>query len=69
MSKKLLIRLHLDRIRANLAKEDGREWSADDVRRWLVEAGFTPTDAGWLVDEPNLGQLDPSEVAAVEDAP
>jgi hypothetical protein len=39
------------------------------VRRWLVEAGFTPTDAGWLVDEPNLGQLDPSEVAAVEDAP
>ena len=69
MTKKLLIRLHLDRIRANLAKEDGREWSDDDVRRWLVEAGFTPSDGGWLVDEPNLGQLDPSEVAAVEDAP
>lgn len=69
MSKKLLIRLHLERIRTNLSKEDGREWSGEDVRRWLVEAGFTPTDTGWLVDEPNLGQLDPSEVAAVEDAP
>ena len=69
MPKKLLIRLHLDRIRANLAREDGREWSEEAVRRWLIEAGFTPTDVGWLVDEPNLGQLDPSEVESAVDAP
>jgi hypothetical protein len=68
MAKKLFVQLDLDLIRRNLGREDGgREVSEAQVRAWLVDAGFEPWGEGWLVNEPDLGQVEPSEVIWIED--
>lgn len=39
-----------------------------EVEQWLADAGFVREgDEDWLVSEPDLGQLDPSEVLSVQD--
>jgi hypothetical protein len=69
MANRLRIRLNWPRLLANLSKQEGRAMARDEVRQWLVDAGFThDEDDFWFVDEPDLGQLDPSEVISVEDA-
>ncbi len=42
--------------------------SEDELRQWLTDAGFIrePDDA-WVVNEPDLGHLDPTEVVSIED--
>ena len=69
MSKKLLIRINLEKVRANMSKQEGRQLSEREVQDWLSDANFTAVGDQWLVNEPDLGQLDPSEVLSVEDAP
>jgi hypothetical protein len=69
MANRLRIRLNWPRLLSNLSKEEGRAVTPDEVRQWLVDAGFTHDHGDWwLVDEPDLGHLDPSEVTSVEDA-
>jgi len=51
-----------------MSKEEGRPLSDDEIRQWLVDAGFTPSGDRWQVAERDLGQLDPAEVKSVEDA-
>ena len=68
MPKKLLIRIDIASLRTNMSKEEGRPLSDDEIRQWLVDAGFTPSGDRWQVAERDLGQLDPAEVKSVEDA-
>lgn len=67
---RLRIRLNWPRLRENLSREEARAVDDEAVRRWLTDAGFTrdPGTNAWLVDEPDLGHLGPSEVISVEDA-
>jgi hypothetical protein len=67
MAKYLRIVIDAERLRENLSRADGRDMSADEIERWLRDAGFEPTGTGWVVREADLGQLDPSEVISVED--
>jgi hypothetical protein len=69
VSKKLLICIDIAGLGTNMSKEEGRQLSDDEIRQWLVEAGFAPSGDRWLVEERDLGQLDPAEVKSVEDAP
>jgi hypothetical protein len=68
MGKRVAVQLDLERIRANLAKEDRRPFTEAEVQRWLIDAGFEPAAGRWLVKEKDLGQLDPSEVLSIEDS-
>jgi hypothetical protein len=69
MAKRVLIDIDLAVLRTNLSKEEGQSVSEDDVRKWLIDAGFASYRGLWIVDEADLGQLDPSEVKSIEDAP
>jgi hypothetical protein len=52
----------LERLRSNLSRADGRDHTLAEVRKWLGDAGFEPAGDAWLVDQENLGQLEPAEV-------
>ena len=69
MPKRVIVDIDLAAVAANLSKEDGRPVTEAEVLRWLFDAGFTPHGRRWIVDEPDLGQVDTSEVRSVEDAP
>jgi hypothetical protein len=66
--KRLRIRINLGLLRANVSKADGWVWTEAEVQEWLHDAGFAREDDWWVVTESDLGQLDPSEVDAAEDA-
>ena len=66
MARTVLVNIDIDKLRANLARADQRDVSAEEVLRFLADAGFSKTDRGWLVNEENLGQLDPAEVLSAE---
>jgi hypothetical protein len=69
---RLRVKLDLPAISDHLSREEGRRFSEQEVRTWLQEAKFTldaaNTAAGerWIVNEADLGQLEPSEVLHVE---
>lgn len=70
---RLRVKLNLPTITDHLSREEGRRFSEQEVRTWLGEAGFTLDaaantvgDEAWLVDEADLGQLQPSEVVDVQ---
>ena len=69
MPKRVLVDIDLTVLAANLAREEGRTVSENEVRQWLLDAGFRPQGGLWVVNEPDLGQLDPSEVRSLQDAP
>ena len=69
MPKLLLVDIDLSILGAHLSKEEGRPVSEAEVRQWLLDARFRPYQRMWIVAEPDLGQLDPSEVRFVDDAP
>ena len=66
MNRLFQIRIDLSLLRNNLSREEGRDVSDAEVGRWLNDAGFKPTREVWIVEESNLGQLDPSEVISAE---
>lgn len=69
MAQHLRIRINWARLQQNMSKQEGRALGDDELRQWLTDAGFThERDGSWLVNEPDLGHLDPSEVTSVEDA-
>ena len=55
-------------VAAHLSSEDKRQVLVEEVRQWLLDAGFEPHCGRWLVDERDLGQLDPSEVRSITPA-
>jgi hypothetical protein len=69
MAKRVLIDIDLAVLTAHLSKEEGRSVSEDETRKWLIDAGFESYRGLWIVEEADLGQLDPSEVKSLEDAP
>ena len=66
-AKLLRVIINLDLLRQNLSKEHGRDWTHDEVIAWLADARFQRNGRGWIVREPDLGQLDPTEVTDAED--
>ena len=66
--KRLHIRINLNLLRENVSKAEGRPWSEAEVLQWLRDAGFTADGDWWFGPEADVGQLDPEEVTAVEDA-
>ena len=69
MYKKFLIAIDMKALRANMSKEEGRPLSDQEVCQWLIDAGFIATGDHWVVEERDLGQLDPSEVISIADVP
>jgi hypothetical protein len=69
MPKRLVVEIDIAVLTAHLSKEEGRPVPEDEVRQWLSDAGFTPDGNRWIVNEADLGQLDPSEVLSLDDAP
>lgn len=62
---RILIDLRL--LRENMSRAEGRSLRDGEVQRWLLDAGFRPDGDHWVVQEADLGQLEPAEVFAVED--
>ncbi|HYO07784.1 MAG TPA: hypothetical protein VER17_02325 [Tepidisphaeraceae bacterium] len=69
MPNKVLVDIDLVVLGEHLSKEEGRPVGEDEVRQWLRDARFVPHKGMWIVSEADLGQLDPSEVRSIEDAP
>jgi len=69
MPKRVIVDIDLSTLAANLSSEDRRAVSEQEVRQWLLDAGFRPHGERWIVNEPDLGQLEPAEVRSLEDAP
>ncbi len=60
------VAINLPLVVANLSRADREAHTEASVRQWLRDAGFTPDGDHWLVREPDLGQIDPSEVFSAE---
>jgi hypothetical protein len=69
MPKRVIVDINLSAVAANLSKEERRHVSELEVRQWLHDAGFRPHGKRWIVNELDLGHLDPTEVRSLEDAP
>ena len=69
MPKRVIVDVDLAAVAANLSSEDRREVGEAEARQFLLDAGFQPHGDRWIVEEPNLGHLEPSEVRSLEDAP
>ena len=63
----LRVQLNLQRLRAALSREDNCEYTSGDIHEWLQSARFRRDDGAWVVREADLGQLEPSEVVAVDE--
>ena len=61
-----LVQIDLAALRAHLSREDNVAISEEEVRQWLMDAGFTPTATGWSVCESDLGQLRPEEISSAD---
>jgi hypothetical protein len=60
------VKINLELVQSHLAREDQREVSGEEVRRFLLDSGFQPAGDWWTVNEKALGALDPSEVSEAE---
>ena len=69
MPKRVIVDIDLSAVAANLSKEERRAVGEQEVRQWLHDAGFRPRGKRWIVNELDLGHLDPTEVRSLEDAP
>jgi hypothetical protein len=63
---KVRVRINLSLLQAHLSAEDKRPTSEAEVRQFLLDSGFAPEGDAWIVEEKDLGQVDPSEVVEVE---
>ena len=69
MPKRVIVDIDLSVVAANLSSEERRPVDEQEARQWLLDAGFRPHGGRWIVAEPDLGQLDPSEVRSLDDVP
>ena len=60
------VQIDMPCLREHLSSEEKRSLSDSEIERWLTDAGFTRTGSGWLVKEPDLGHLEPTEVLTAE---
>lgn len=60
------VKLDLPLLRIHLAAEDQQMISEEAIRQFLIDSHFSPHNEWWIVEEKDLGQLDPSEVVEVE---
>jgi hypothetical protein len=65
MPQRFRVKLDLAVIRKHLSREEGRAVNAQQTKRWLQEAGFAAVGTEWEVNEPDLGQVQPSEVLEI----
>ena len=64
---RLRVRLDIPRLTENFSREEKRIMPNAEIAQWLSEAGFVrESEDTWIVNEADLGQLDPSEVLHVE---
>ena len=66
MDRLFRVRIDLARLRSHLSREDKRDFSAEEVHRFLLDSGFKPDGEWWVVKERALGALDPGEVKEAE---
>lgn len=59
------VKIRIDTVRLHLSSADGTDYSEGQVLQWLADAGFRQAGDQWLVEEGNLGHLDPSEVSEI----
>ena len=69
-ARRFRVFVDLGRLRANLARVDGRPASDDHARAFLADAGFEklrtiPAPNAFLADEHALAHLEPDEVRSV----
>ena len=62
---RFLVRVHMATLRANLSNADACEYTPEEVEEWMLAAGFRRRGDHWLVEEPDLGCLDPAEVCEI----
>ena len=62
---RFLVRVRMAILQANLSVADACEYTAREVEEWMLAAGFRPRGDQWLVEEPDLGCLDPAEVSEI----
>jgi hypothetical protein len=66
--RKLRIRINWRRLKQKMSQEQGRLLDDHQLRQWLLDGGFAPqADGSWIVNEPDLGQLEPAEVEFAEE--
>lgn len=63
---RLLVKIDLKALHANLAATWRRPPTPHEVRDFLAAAGFVPAANGWTATEESLMRLDPSEVLSAE---
>src|SRR4051794_28073716 len=63
---RLLVRIDLKALHANLAATWRRPPTHPEVRDFLAAAGFVPAAEGWTATEESLMRLDPSEILSAE---
>jgi hypothetical protein len=66
---RLLVKIDLKALHANLAATWRRPPSHQEVRDFLAAAGFVPVADGWTATEESLMRLDPSEILSAEPVP
>ena len=57
-----VVKVDLELVRERMSKADGVRHSAEEVRAFLHRAGFVPLDGFYLVNEGQLGHVEPDEV-------
>ncbi|HEX4792931.1 MAG TPA: hypothetical protein VH370_04010 [Humisphaera sp.] len=60
------VKIDLSLLQEHLSEADKRPTTEAEVRQFLLDSGFMPLHDSWVVEEKDLGQLDPSEVLEVE---
>ena len=66
MSDAYLLDIMTDQICANFSASEGREWTPEGVRAWLIERDFAPTPDGWIAEEISLGYLAKTEYKLIK---
>ena len=65
---RFLVRVRMSVLRQHLSTADHCEYTREAVEAWMRDAGFKPSGDYWLVEEPDLGYLKPSEVSELRPA-
>jgi len=62
MGRLFRVRVDLELLRRHLAKEDQRDVSIDEVRKFLRDSAFKEQGDWWIVREEDLGAIESTEV-------
>lgn len=51
MADAYLINIDQEQLRQNFTQGDGREWTPEEVRAWLIDHDFEAVPDGWVAEE------------------